>query len=448
MKITFPLFFSALFALSSLQGYSQSKKIITIAGTGIGGYNGDGIAAPTAELHAPNGVAVDANGNVYIEDYTNLRVRKINATGYITTIAGNGIMGNWGNGSISTSAGVCPQGVAVDKGGNVYISDAVYGEVRKINASGIITRIAGTGTPGYDGDTGPATAAKLDGASGMAFDTASNLFVVDARQGVVRMIAKSTGIITTVAGDGALSHSGDGFPATTVGLDSPYAVAADRRGNLYISELNGNRIRKVSADGMLSTWAGTGVKGYSGNGGPATDAQLSRPAGIAVDSIGNLYIADADNDVVRMVDTFGVITTVAGNNTPGFGGDLGDPIGANLHTPFGVALDRWNNLYIADANNQRIRKVYTTTGVTQVNGNMAANAYPNPFTGQVVVTGLSKGDRVCVYDMAGRALTQVWSIEHDGARSFMFDSLTPGVYMLQVSGSEGNKKSVVELVKQ
>lgn len=446
MKLTFPLFLCA-FTILSMQAYAQ-QKIITIAGTGIGGFNGDGIAAAGALLHAPNGVAVDGSGNVYVQDYSNNRIRKISTTGYITTIAGTGTAGNSGDGSVGTSADIRPYGVAVDKSGNVYFSDAGTGVVRKINTLGIISRYAGTAVPGYDGDNGPATAAKLDAVAGLAFDMSDNMYLADGRANVIRMVKKSTGIITTIAGDGTMSVSGDGFPATSVGLDSPFAVAADRRGNVYFSDMNSHRVRKVDVDGMLTTVAGTGISGYSGNMGPATNAQLNHPAGLAVDSIGNLYIADADNDVIRKVDTFGVITTVAGNHTPGFGGDLGDPIGANLHTPYGVAIDRYGSLYIADANNQRIRKTFYATAVTPVTGKGNIESFPNPFKNELVISGVNKTDKITVLDLAGRVILPVHDCTADGVQQIATRDLAPGVYLLQVSDNNGLRKSVTKIVKE
>ena len=446
MKLTFPLFLCA-FAILSTQGYAQ-QKIITISGTGIGGFNGDGIAAAGAELNAPNGLALDAAGNVYVQDYLNNRIRKISTTGYITTIAGNGVMGNGGDGSIGTSATIGPTGVAVDNGGNVYISDESYGVIRKVNTLGIISRFAGNGTQGNDGDNGPATAAMLNGVGGMAFDTAGNFYVADRKSNVIRKVAKTTNIITTVAGDGTSAFSGDGFPATSVGLDSPFAVATDRRGNLYFSDLGSDRVRKVDANGMLTTVAGSGVKGFSGDLGAATAAKLNRPAGIAVDSIGNLYIADADNDVIRKVDTFGVITTVAGNHTPGFGGDLGDPVGANLHTPFGVAIDRYGSLYIADANNQRIRKTFYTTAVIDVANNTGIAIFPNPVTNNLLVSGISKTDNICIYDLAGRQVVNVVNNTSSGSQLVPVSSIATGVYMLQVSDLNGYRKFVAKIVKE
>jgi len=446
MKITFPLFLSAILALS-VPAVAQTQKIITIAGTGISGYNGDGISAITARVSSPSGVAVDASGNVYVQDFLNHRVRKINTSGYITTIAGNGTVGYSGDGSVGTTSQVSPFGIAADKHGNVYISDASYGVIRKVNTVGIISTFAGSGVQGNSGNGGPALSAKLDGVYGMAVDTAGNVYVADGKSNVVRMI-NAAGIITTVAGNDTAGFAGDNFPATDARLDSPYAVAADRRGNLYISDMKNNVIRKVDAAGIITTYAGTGAHGYSGNGGPAVLADLDRPAGIAVDTIGNLYIADADNDVIRKVDTFGVITTVAGNGTPGFGGDLNTVDGANLHTPFGVAVDRYGSLYIADANNQRVRKTYTPVGVADVANNTAVTVYPNPAEDRFAVSGLIKADKVCIYDLVGKQVSATWDATADGIQTFAIGDLATGVYMLQVTDNAGAKKAVVKLIKE
>ena len=260
----------------------------------------------------------------------------------------------------------------------------------------------------------------------------------------------TSGVISTVAGNGTAGYSGDGGNADSAKLDSPYAVAVDLYGNLYITDFNNDVIRKVGTNDTISTYAGmAGVYGYFGDNGPATAAKLNFPAGIAVDNEGNLYIPDSHNDVIRKVNASGVITTVAGNGSAGFGGDLGNALGANLLTPFGVAVDKYGSIYIADAGNERIRQAYIAAlSVSSVYTHNDVDVYPNPSAAQITLSGLSKADRVCVFDLTGRQMGAAWDVIADGSQTFNIRSLATGVYLLQVFDSNGSKKAVAQLVKE
>jgi sugar lactone lactonase YvrE len=330
-----------------------SGTISTVAGGSVG----DGGPAVNAPVNTPSAAAVDSAGNLYIANTYNNRVRKVSTSGTITTVAGNGTPGFSGDGGPATNASLAsPTGVAVDAAGNLYIADAGNDRVRKVSASGTITTVAGTGTPGFSGDGGPATGAGLVYPSGVAVDAAGNLYIADTYNNRVRKVSAS-GTITTVAGNGTPGFSGDGGPATNASLASPSGVAVDAAGNLYIADPDNSRVRKVSTSGTITTVAGNGTPGFSGDGGPATNASLFNPSGVAVDAAGNLYIADTTNSRVRKVSTSGTITTVAGNGTPGFSGDGGPATNASLVYPSGVAVDAAGNLYIADSQNNRVRKV-------------------------------------------------------------------------------------------
>jgi uncharacterized protein (TIGR03437 family) len=336
----------------SCSAFGQSYIIFTAAGNGTLGYTGDNSAAASAELHGPYGVAADSAGNLYIADSGNQRIRRV-ANGVISTAAGNGTLGYSGDNGPATAAQLnTPYGVAVDSAGNLYIADSGNNVIRKLS-NGVITTVAGNGTSGYTGDNGPATSAQLNTPSWVAVDSAGNLYITDVGNNVVRKVSVSNGVITTVAGNGTYAFGGDNGPATGAAFYQPMGVAVDSAGNLYIADTGNQRIRKVS-NGTITTVAGNGTYGFSGDGASATSAELYQPMGVAVDSAGNLYIGDTVNNRIRKVSN-GVINTVAGNGTGGYGGDGGAATIAELNEPVGVALDSAGNLYTADFVNNRVR---------------------------------------------------------------------------------------------
>ncbi len=345
--------------------------ITTVAGTGVAGYNGDNISAINATLNLTvsnrfGGIAFDSAGNLYIADARNHRIRKVAvASGIITTVAGNGSFVNNGDNIAATSAALDnPVGIALDSSRNLYIADEDSQRVRKVAAAtGIITTIAGTGSFGYNGDNVSATGAKLYQPAGVAVDSSGDVYIVDFINQRIRKVTQSTGIINTVVGIGG-RYNGDNIAAYSGSLNFPFGVAVDGSGDLFIADTYNNRIRKVTkATGAITTVAGTGTPGYNGDNIIATSAMLSFPRGIAFDSSGNLYIADDNNHRVRkVVAGSGIITTVAGNGTPGYNGDNIAAIGAALNRPFGVAVDSVGDLYIADYDNRRVRKVTAGTG--------------------------------------------------------------------------------------
>jgi uncharacterized protein (TIGR03437 family) len=333
----------------------SNGNISTVVGTGVLGFAGDGGPGNKAQVHQASGVAADSSGNLYIADSLNTRIRKL-AGGNISTIAGNGVYSYSGDGGAATSAQLfAPQNVAVDASGNLYIADTGNNTVREVSTKGVITTIAGTGTAGSSGDGGAATSAQLNGPRGIAVDSAGNIYVADTNNSRVRKI--SNGSITTYAGSGTAGYAGDGGAAGSAALNAPTGLALDKSGNLYIADLANNVIRKVSTSGTISTIAGSGTQGYSGNGGAATSARLSGPQDVAVDSSGNVYIADTLNSVVREVTANGTIQTVAGTGFAGYTGDGGLAVAAQFASPESVAVDSVGNLYIADSGS-RIRKVF------------------------------------------------------------------------------------------
>jgi sugar lactone lactonase YvrE/PKD repeat protein len=343
---------------NAIRMVNTSGIINTVADNGTWGYSGDGGAATSAELNCPAGVVLDSSGNLYIADWFNNRIRMVNTSGIISTVAGNGKEGYSGDGEAATNAELDnPGGVTMDGSGNLYIADTRNNRIRMVNTSGIISTVAGGGTGGL-GDGGAATNAELNYPIGVALDSSGNLYIADCYNNLIRMVNKSTGFINTVAGNGTGGYSGDGEAATSAELNCPTGVALDSSGNLYIADTNNNCVRMVNMSGIISTVAGDGTWGYSGDGGDATSAELGYPFRVTVDSSGNLYIADENNNCIRMVNkSTSIISTVAGNGTQGYAGDGGAATSAELNCPTDVALDGIGNFYIADFRNNRIRKI-------------------------------------------------------------------------------------------
>ncbi|MBI2889796.1 MAG: hypothetical protein HYY13_03320 [Nitrospirae bacterium] len=336
-------------------GAIGTPSISTVAGTGTGGYSGDGGSATSAAINQPWAVALDTAGNIYIADRANHRVRKVTTAGTISTVAGNGTAGFSGDNGAATLANLnTPSGVALDSSGNLYIADQANHRIRKVDTTGLITTFAGTGTAAYSGDGGPATSAEINTPQGLAVDTSGKLYIADTSNYRIRMV-NGAGNITTVAGNGSAGYTGDNGPATSATLNNPASVALDTAGNFYIADQSNAVIRKVSSASIITTAAGSGTSGYSGDGGPATSAKLNAPADVAVAPDGTLYIADTSNNRVREVSVGGTIRTAAGTGTAGFSGDGGLPTSAMVNAPRGVATNVSGFLYIADTDNNRIR---------------------------------------------------------------------------------------------
>ena len=328
-----------------------------MAGTGVQGSSGDGGASTSAQCNYPDGVSVDISGNVYIADTFNNKIRKVTSTGIITTIAGTGTAGSTGDGGAATSAQLgYPQGVSVDISGKVYIADRNNNKIRKVTSTGIITTIAGTGVGGANGVGGAATSAQLNNPFAVAVDISGNVYIADYWNYQIRKVTIA-GILTTIAGTFSPGSTGDGGAATNAQLNGPSWVSVDISGNVYIADSGNNKIRKVTNTGIITTIAGTGATGSSGDFGAATSAQLNNPWGVSVDISGNVYIADTDKNKIRMVTSTGFIITFAGTGATGSSGDGGAATSAQLNSPAGVSVDISGNLYIADYANSKIRVV-------------------------------------------------------------------------------------------
>ncbi len=341
------------------QRIRRVDAVTKIVSTVAGGATGDGGPATAAHLNSPRGVEADGAGNFYIADALNYRIRKIDAAGNISTVAGNGTNGFSGDGDLATLAQLRhPVNTALDGDGNLYIADAFSNRIRKVDADGNISTIAGIGRNGFGGDGNLATLATLHYPWDVALDGSDNLYIADRDNRRIRMIDADSKIISTVAGDGTRGDGGDGDQATAAQLNSPHGVAVDGDGNLYIADSGSHRVRKVDADGDISTVAGDGTRGFSGDGGQATAAQLNYPYSLALDGDGNLYIADRNNYRIRWVNAdTGIIATVAGTGARGFSKDGGLATQSRLYGADGVAVDGAGYIYIGDTSSHRIRRV-------------------------------------------------------------------------------------------
>ena len=341
---------------------SQSWIITTAVGTGERGFAGDGGPAIHALLNGPFDVAFDTDGNLYFSDTFNHRIRRVDArTGIITTCAGSGEAGYSGDGGAATRAGLNePYGIAIDTAANVYIADRHNHSVRRVDgASGVMTTLAGSGAAGFSGDGGPASRAGMVEPNGLALDPAHDrLFIADVADHRVRVVDLATGTISTFAGTGAAQHSGDGGPATAAGIHGARAVKVAPDGTVYILERQGSTLRAVDPrSGIITTLAGTGARGYSGDGGLARDAIFDAPKELALDPGGDILIVDTENHAIRRIYAAnGIVVTIAGGRKSGQG-DGGPAQAAGLGRPHGAVVGPDGSIYIGDTENHRVRKL-------------------------------------------------------------------------------------------
>jgi len=392
-----------LLSLFIIPLYANAQIITTIAGNGIAGYSGDGGMATAAMIAHPIEIAIDTSGNVYFAEHDNNCIRKMSAAGIISTVAGNTISGYAGDGGAATAAEISgPFGVAIDRTGNLYIGDRNNNCVRKVSNSGVISTIAGTGTGAYGGDGGPATAAQLWFPTWVLTDSLGNVYISDNQNQRIRKI-NNLGIISTIAGNGTMGYTGDGLPATIASLQFPGGIWKDAAGNLYIVDAGNNAIRKVSSAGIISTIAGTGTAGYSGDGAPATDAMLNEPLEVTTDPNGNTYIADNNNNRIRKIDVSGIITTYAGNGIAGYAGDGDAATSAEFNGINGMRFNASGDLLIADVFNSRIRKISS-----------CENTITASPVNDTVLVGTS-----AIYSVATSMLSPVYQWQEDPGTGFV-----------------------------
>lgn len=383
----------------------RGQVITTVAGTSYA----ENIPAVSAQLVTMGWIAFDTAGSFYFGQYQTSKVRKVSSSGIISTVAGNGSSGFSGDGGPAIAAQLnYPTGIAIDKKGDVYIADANNKRIRKVDGTtGIITTIVGVGTAGFSGDGGPAITAEISGQASLVFDTAGNLYIGDGGNGRIRKV-DTFGIITTIAGDGNWGFGGDGGPATSAQLSGLEAMHFDKYNNLYVS--NSIKIRRIDlTTGIITTVAGKDSTGYSGDGGPATNARITAALDVIPDACGNFYIPDEYSHVIRKVDSLGIIHTLAGNGVPGYTGDNGPAANAQLNNPRGVAMDAQGDLYVLDNSNARIRKITLNptcipTTVNDIRSASNITIYPNPAQNEITMTGLSNTKDIAIINTIGQTV--------------------------------------------
>ena len=434
---------------------AQVPIITTIGGNGIGIYGDDvhdGGPATNAEIRHPEGLCLDNTGNIYIAESGNNRVRKINAvTHIVTTIGGTGAHGFFGdNGPATDAQFLAPEAVFSDKSGNIFVADAGNNRVRRITQSGVITTVVGSGSAGiglgsYSGDGMAATNSTLKGPTGLYLDSAGTMYIADYDNNRIRKVDHATGIITTIAGNGTTVYPGDGLPATSVGIAGAIQVFADSHENIFFCDQLNHSVRKITtATGIITTVAGIGTPGHTGDNGPATNAQLNQPSGIYIDAQNNIFLAEYGCGVIRRIDgTTGIITTVVGTSVFGYSGDGGPATDAKL-TCGDVFLDKYGSIYIADLDNNRIRLVTDTTqrvGIVHLSSAMNGElfVYPNPAKDKLTIEG-AENCSVSMYNLFGQEVVKVANTSK--RENLDVHSLIPGVYVVQVIGSDGAMQNV------
>jgi len=442
-----------LFVISCFLHSNAQWVINTIAGDGTPGYSGDGGLATTAQLAAPAGIVTDDSGNVYIADYRNNAIRKVTAsTGIITTIAGNGTPGASGDSGLGVNAKLdLPTYLALDSHKNIlYIADYGNNRIRKLDLkSNIITAFAGTGIGNYSGDNGPALLADFNQPFGIAISNSGDMYVSDGADEHIRKINMLTDTITTIAGNGQKGYSGDSGQAISAKFNYPTGLTFDLHNNLYVADFNNNCIRKINLNtGIITTFAGTSIQGFSGDGKLAIHAEMNRPIDVKADTSGNIYIADSRNNRIRMVNaSTGIITTIAGNGTPGYTGDGGTPANATLNYPDGLAFDTLGNIYISDANNSVVREISeSTAGIKNMENLYYVNVYPNPGSGRFVLSCHSESgvadeesDVILnVYNVLGQPILTKTLRSAQGDNTIDLSSQPAGVYLYRVISETGS----------
>ncbi len=449
MKLNLKTVMALLLIAGTSINSSKAQTINTICGTGLAGYSGDNGPAVSAQLDHPTDVKVDAKGNTYIADRGNEVIRKISPTGIITTFAGDGNPGYYGDGGPATAAWINrPCGVAVDKTGNVYIADTDNGIIRKVDTNGIISTYAGVyHQTGYTGNGGPASAARMMDPTYLAIDTADNLYINDHQNNAIRMVYHSTGMIITVAGNTLKGYNGDGGPGPAAQLNDPRGIYVDTWGNLFIADYGNDVVRRV--DGLtknITTIAGTNWPGAKGTGGPATAANLFGPCSVTADNYGNVFFGEYTNDWVRKINTKDTLVYFVGNGTGGYSGDGGPSTIAKLNYPFSLSVDGVGNVYFPDYANSVIRRVQVSPlKITTENEPGGIQVFPNPVTEILHINNLPQSTS---YSLTNAVGVEVRNGEFAQGDHFLsIKELPTGIYNLELNPKDGNKE-IRKIIKQ
>lgn len=433
-----------LFFLSCI---CNAQIITTIAGTDSAGYSGNGGFAINAQINNVTTLRFDKDGNLYLSDSYNNVIRKIDKAGRISNFAGNGhgagslTTGFYsGDGGPTTSAELTwPTDIAFDVSGNAYIVDGGNNVIRKVNNSGIITTIAGNGIAEHTGDGDSATKAGLNGPYGIAIDVKGNIYISEVNSRTIRRI-DSKGIITTIAGGG--SSLANNIPATTASFVYPGFIALNNNGDLFIPDWTHYRVCKVDASGTLTIVAGNGIAGNNGDGGLAINAELTAPTSVSFDDTGNMYISDNFAYVIRKVNKSGIISTIAGNGLQGFSGDGGPALLASFNDPNGPIIGPDGNLYISDIDNHRIRKVTYTTSVFDVVNNLVFSITPDPSKDQVAIQTDQQITNIEINNSIGQTLYN-HAFNNTKSIQLSINDWPAGVYFVRI-----NNTYVQKLIKE
>ncbi len=414
---------------------SQAQVVVTVAGRGGRHDDGEGVPATSAALGEPVAIAFDKKGNLYIGGEVSARLRQVDTFGIIRTIAGNGIYGYCCDGGPATDARISAvYSIVTDTTGVIYFSCPSDGVIRKVTTDGIIHTVAGTGTLGYNGDNIPATDAQLNRVNGIALDDSGNIYVCDRMNYRLRKIDKSSGLIHTIAGTGVAGYTPDGAIADTSKLEEPFAILIDRDGNLILKDKH--RIRKIDqATGLMSTLAGDGSYTCTGDGGPATNAAVSTN-GMVLDSVGNLILAEGGEGIrIRRITSDGMINAIVGTGEWGNSPNGTAASSAKMASPTSVAFNQKGELYYSDKSNCLVRKITNNwVGIEDVNTSTGRmRVYPNPSKGhiKVYIKGIEDMARAEVVDVNGRVVHRC-SVPSNVASQITLPTKVKGVYVLQV----------------
>ena len=412
-----------------------SQTITTIAGTGLSTYNGNGLLATATNIGNGGRMTLNNSGELIFVDVTSHLLRKIDINGVMTIIAGNLSAGYQGENVLATTTSLnYPAGVVIDSMGNIIFCETTNCRIRKIDTNGIITTIAGNGECSSTGDNGLATLATIRGPQYLTIDSQGNLYFSESQFHTVRKIDTS-GIITRIAGTYIGGYNGDNILATNARINFPLGLAVDPQGNVFIAEVFGQRIRKIDTNGIITTIAGTGIAGFNGTNIQATTAQINRPSGMRFDVQGNLYFGDEYNNRIRKINTNGVITTVAGSGLQGYFGDGGNALSAMFDRPSDIIFDSSGSMYISDNFNYRIRRV---TNVLS-NEDFAAHEddiqlAPNPAVNGITTLYFPElVNEIKVFDLVGQ---NVLSEKVDGKNNLEINIQKPGIYLVAFYSSE------------